>query len=56
MNECVMTHQKKNKSDIGCQTNGIYIKCWNRICNLDVSISYHIYNKLIYSTEWQNIK
>ena len=25
MNECLMTPQDKNKSAIGCQTNGIYI-------------------------------
>ena len=26
MNECLVTPQHKNKSAIGCQTNGIYIK------------------------------
>ena len=31
-NECLMTPQHKNKSAIGCQANGIYIKSKNRIC------------------------
>ena len=26
MNECLKTSQQKNILDIGCQTNGIYIK------------------------------
>ena len=29
MNECLTTPQHKNKSAIGCQTNGIYIQSEN---------------------------
>ena len=32
MNDCLTTPQHKNKSAIGCQTNGIYIKSKNQIC------------------------
>ena len=32
INECLTTPQHKNKSAIGCQTNGIYIKRFKKYC------------------------